>query len=234
MEKNFRLNKMIGIFLVIGSSLLLIPYTILSITFEYPKILRQDPSIILTKFYEGGSELIFLWWSFSMVGLPLLFAFSLIGKKFTQYPLVTVATNIGIIGLITQMIGLLRWTFIVPILSQTYITGDSIQKEISIQNFRVIHQLGGVILGEHIGQIFTIIWTIIICYHLHSNSYIDKKMMILGYLASFIYIFAQLELIATIIPNFPVIKFAGFIGSTLWLVWMILIGIIFIKKKENL
>jgi hypothetical protein len=44
-----------------------------------------------------------------------------------------------------------------------------------------------------------------------------------------LYLLAQAELFATVIKGFPVWDTAGFIGSTLWLVWLIIIGIKFMK-----
>jgi hypothetical protein len=83
----FKTEKTIGILLIIGGILLFIPYTILSIIFEYPVILRQDTGVILTKFHEGGSTLIWTWWAFAMVGLPLVEAYILIGQKTLFRPL---------------------------------------------------------------------------------------------------------------------------------------------------
>ena len=55
----------------------------------------------------------------------------------------------------------------------------------------------------------------------------------LGLVSSFIYLLAQAELFATVIPEFPVLDMAGFLGSTLWLIWLVVIGIFFIKTKDN-
>jgi len=54
--------------------------------------------------------------------------------------------------------------------------------------------------------------------------------------ASAIYLLAQAELFATVIPGFPVWDMAGFIGSTLWLMWLIIIGILFFRvvDRENI
>jgi hypothetical protein len=51
----------------------------------------------------------------------------------------------------------------------------------------------------------------------------------LGISAAVIYLMAQAELFATVIPGFPVWDMAGFIGSTLWLIWLIIVGIKFLK-----
>jgi hypothetical protein len=53
----------------------------------------------------------------------------------------------------------------------------------------------------------------------------------LGIVASLIYLLTQGELFATVIPGFPVWDPAGLIGSTLWLIWLIVIGIQFLKLK---
>ena len=68
----------IGLLLIAGAIGVFIPYTVLTMTFEYPDILRQDTGIILTKFHEGGSSLIFTWWGFAILGFPLLIASAVI------------------------------------------------------------------------------------------------------------------------------------------------------------
>ena len=44
-------------FFIVGAIALFIPYTVLTIIFEYPMILRQDTSAILIKFHECGNTL---------------------------------------------------------------------------------------------------------------------------------------------------------------------------------
>src|SRR6218665_3055638 len=110
--ENFNTTKTIGKLLIAGGILLFIPYTILGIIFDYPAILRQDTGIVLTKFYEGGSKLIWVWFTFAIIGLPFLPAYVMLGQKLEkQFAFVRWATTIGVVGLIVQMVGLLRWTF---------------------------------------------------------------------------------------------------------------------------
>ena len=226
----FSTEKTIGLLLITGSILLFIPYTILSITFEYPAILRQDTGVILTKFHQGGNTLIWTWWAFAMVGLPLVEAYILIGQKLeNKFYFVRWATVLGVVGLIVQMIGLLRWTFVVPFLATDYVNGNEMVKEASKIIFQVVHQYGGVGLGEHIGQLFTIAWTIMITSAFSKLKLLPKWVIGLGYASSFIYLLAQTELFATVMPGVPVINLAGFIGSTLWLLWLIIVGFKFLK-----
>jgi hypothetical protein len=67
-----RKEKTIGILMIAGAIGVFIPYIILMISFEYPDILRQDTSIILTKFHEGGSKLILTWFLFAIIGTLLI------------------------------------------------------------------------------------------------------------------------------------------------------------------
>lgn len=225
-------EKAIGWLLIAGAAGVFIPYTILTIIFEYPDILRQDTAIILTKFYEGGNKLIGTWFAFALLGLPLVPAYIRIGQKLeNRSAVVRIATTIGVIGLIVQMIGLLRWTFVVPVLANSFINApDEATKAAAVISFKTIHQFGGVILGEHLGQLFTIIWTVLISISFVKLKLFPKWVSLLGFISAFIYLLAQAELFATVIPGFPVWDMAGFIGSTLWLIWLIIIGVLFIKK----
>ena len=230
-----RPEKAIGWFLIIGAVGVLIPYTILTITFEYPDILRKDTGEILTRFNEGGSSLIWTWLAFALGGITLIPAYILIGQKLENKSwLVRVATSVGVIGLVVQMIGLLRWTFVVPVLARSFTeTTDETIKASAIMSFKTIHQYGGVVLGEHLGQLFTIVWTILLSVVLDKLKLIPKWITWLAYISSVIYLIAQAELLATVIPDFPVWDTAGFIGSTLWLIWLIIIGVRFLKLKTS-
>lgn len=228
-------NKTTGILLIAGAIALLIPYTMLTIIFEYPDILRQDTATILTKFHQGGNALIWTWFAFAVTGLPLIPAYIMMGQKLeNKAPLVRMATTIGVIGLIVQMIGLLRWTFVVPVLADTFVTAtDEATKAAAIVSFKTIHQFGGVILGEHLGQLFTIAWTVMMTISFTKLKLMPKWVNGLGIISSIIYLLAQAELFATVIKGFPVWEMAGFIGSTLWLVWLVIVGILFIKKRNQ-
>ena len=225
-------EKAIGYLLISGAVGVFIPYTILTITFNYPDILRQESGIILTQFHQGGTTLIFTWLAFALLGLPLLVAYSLIGERLEpKIPQIKWVTTIGIVSGIVQIIGLLRWVFVVPVLAAEYVhtTDSATHKTIEI-SFKMMHQLGGVLLGEHLGQLFTIIWTVFISLALLKVNIIPKWLAWWGFLSSSIYLVAQAELLATVIPGFPVIGIAGFLGSTLWLLWLILLGLKFIKQ----
>ena len=151
-------EKTIGLLLIAGAVGVFIPYSILTITFEYPDILRQDTGIVLTKFHDGGNSLILTWWTFAILGLPLLIAYILIGQKFeNKLGFIKWVTAFGIISGIVQIIALLRWVFVIPVIADSYVSaGDAATKTAAIISFQTIHQFGGVLLGEHVGQLFSV------------------------------------------------------------------------------
>ena len=228
-------DKAIGYLLVAGAIGVFIPYTILTVTFEYPDILRQDTGAILAKFHEGGSSLIATWWAFAILGFPLLIAYILIGQKLeNKLGFIKWVTAVGVISVIVQIIALLRWVFVIPVIANNYVAaGDTATKTAAILSFQTIHQFAGVLLGEYIGQSFTIIWTVMIAYAFIKLHIFPKWVSWLGIIAAGIYMLAQAELFATVIPGFPVWDMAGLIGSTLWLIWLLIVGIQFLRMKGS-
>ena len=232
-EKTFR--KLAGIFFIVGAILVNIPYTLLIINFDYPDILRLPAAEILTRFQAGGSALIYTWLAFAWVGLPMLLGAIMLKRILADEnaPFLETATTLGVIGFIVQVVGLLRWVFVVPVLARLFTdpTTDPVTKAALPLVFSAVHQYGGVILGEHLGQFLIILWMSMLSGILYKSKRFSKWVAYLGWIASAMYILAQTELLATAIPSFPVIGWAGLYGSLLWLLWMIVVGVYLVKES---
>jgi hypothetical protein len=150
-------------------------------------------------------------------------------------PYLRIGTVAGVIGGITQIIGLLRWVFVVPVLASVYTdpAASSATKEAVTVVFQAIHQYGGVVLGEHIGQIFTIVWMLLASFAMFRSHLFRPWLAWLGILASAVYALAQTELLATVLVGFPVVAQAGLVGSLLWLAWMAIAGVYLIRGKTH-
>jgi len=225
-----------GILFILGAVLVNVPYTLLIMNFDYPDILRKPAGEILERFAAGGSSLTWTWLSFAWVGLPLLFAILLLPKVFNdESPLGLLALFFGAVGAFVQMVGLLRWPFVVPILARLYIDpqASAATQEAVVAVFQAIHQYGGVVLGEHIGQLFSILWMVLLSLGLLKNELFPRWFPLAGFAASIVYFLAQGELLATAIPGFPVWDAAGLVGSLMWLAWMFALGVLLLKVKKE-
>jgi hypothetical protein len=230
------------VLLIIGAVLVNIPYTALIMNFNYPDILREPAGDILAQYAAGGTQLIWTWLAFAWTGLPILIGILLIpqaldGERSERRndPLIKLAVFFGAAGALAQIIGLLRWSFVVPALARLYNSPQAVEatRAAVIVVFQTLHQSAGVLLGEHVGQIFTIIWMGCLSARFIKGDAEPHWLGWTGFLASAVYLLAQGELIATAVPGVPVWGEAGFIGSMLWLGWVIALGVFFIRSARR-
>jgi hypothetical protein len=228
------LRKWTGWFFIVGAILVNIPYTLLIMNFDYPDILRKPAADILTRFHAGGAGLIYTWLAFAWVGLPILLGIILLNKAMeNDSPFMQLARTAGVIGAITQMVGLLRWVFVVPVIANTYVdaSASDAARQAALVAFQVVHQYGGVVIGEHLGQAFTIFWMALVSVAMFKSNLFKAWLGWFGLVASAVYALAQTELLETVIPGILVVSIAGLAGSLLWLVWMMIMGIFLIRTK---
>ena len=155
---------------VVGGALLIVApvwfnttFALLGKRFEYPDILRRPADEILDRFRAGGSSLIVLWWAFMLSGLLLIAGVVLLGQSLGLTGVVPLAVTIGVLAGLVQMLGLLRWVYLVPSLARTHADpslGD-VERDASVAVFRAMHQYLGVGVGEHLGYLFTGIWSVL-------------------------------------------------------------------------
>ncbi|MBV7339414.1 DUF4386 domain-containing protein [Chloroflexi bacterium TSY] len=237
-----QIRRTTGTLLILGAIFVNIPYTLLISTFDYPDILRAPTADILTQFAAGGSRLIWTWLAFAWVGLPILLGILLLPQaladdKHSRGLLMgKLALFFGATGAIVQMVGLLRWPFVVPVLARLYTAPEATKatQEAVAAVFQAVHQYGGVVLGEHIGQTFTILWMIFLSICLLQQGTFPRWLSWAGFVAAGVYVLAQAGLLETAMPGFPVWREAGLIGSLLWLGWLGVLGITLLRQTESI
>lgn len=153
-----------GILLVIAPLWFNASFALLGNRFDYPDILRRPAGEILERFRAGGSSLIILWWTFMLSGLLLIAGAVLLGQVLGFGGIIPVATTFGVLAGLVQMLGLLRWVYLVPALARAYTDPalNADQREAQAVVFRALHQYLGVGVGEHLGYLFTGIWSVLI------------------------------------------------------------------------
>jgi hypothetical protein len=108
--------------------------------------------------------LILIWWAFMLSGLLLIAGAVLLGQVLGFAGIVPLAVTIGVLAGLVQMLGLLRWVYLVPALARAHAdpTLTPEQREVHAAVFRALHQYLGVGVGEHLGYLLTGMWSVLI------------------------------------------------------------------------
>jgi hypothetical protein len=154
-----------GILLIVLPIAFNVAFAALAARFEYPDILRRPTSEVLERFRAGGSSLVLLWWAFAMTAVLLAPAAVLLSASLTGAgpALLVTATVIGVLAAVTQFLGLVRWPFLVPFLARADADPEAspARREAVDVVFQAFHRYLGVAVGEHLGYLFTGVWTIL-------------------------------------------------------------------------
>jgi hypothetical protein len=224
---NFR--RLSGILFICFPILVQIPFTILSLQFNYPDILRQPSSVILTEFSKGGTALIMTWYFYALS--ILVFIAGILAYERSETPHRT-AGRIGLASASIQLIALLRWTFLVPFLARGLARTTDASSIASIETiFTAQHNFLGVGLGEHLGQLTMAIWTFIMI-RANGQHIILKS---IGYLSVLLLVVGLVEHLAVAFDTDPgVFQYGALVGFILWSVWLIGLGINLVRDRRHL
>jgi hypothetical protein len=153
-----------GVLLIVAPIWLNTTFALLGKRFDYPDILRRPTGEILERFRAGGSTLILLWWAFMLSGLLLIAGVVLLGQVLSFAGVVPVAVTFGILAGLVQSLGLLRWVYVVPGLARADAdaTLEPSLRDANAAVFQAFHHYLGVGVGEHLGYLFTGLWSVLI------------------------------------------------------------------------
>ena len=140
-------------------------YGLLTMTFDYPGILREPAGEVLRRFAAGGPSLVLLWYGFALTPALFIPAAILLRRAFpATTPLLELAVPLGVLAGVVQVFGLIRWPFLVPELARTFLdpAASEATQVAALTVFGAFHQYAGVAIGEHLGYLFTGAWTLVI------------------------------------------------------------------------
>jgi hypothetical protein len=140
-------------------------YGLLTMTFDYPGILREPAGEVLRRFAAGGPSLVLLWYGFALTPALFIPAAILLRRVFpATVPLLDLAVPLGVLAGLTQVLGLIRWPFLVPELARTFLdpAASEATQAATLTVFGAFHQYAGVAIGEHLAYLFTGAWTLVI------------------------------------------------------------------------
>jgi hypothetical protein len=161
------IRRLTGLLLLLVPVAFTICFTLLQMQFEYPDILRQPTSDVLTKFQAGGSGLIAVWYALTLSAVLFIPLVVLVHRLLATQEIsvaLWIATTFGLVAGVAQTLGFLRWPFLVPHLAQAYLTpgASDAQRAAAAMVFEAFHRYAGMAVGEHLGYLSTSVWTFLV------------------------------------------------------------------------
>ena len=219
-----RLTTVTGLLLILVPLAFNITFLLLGRAFEYPDILRQPTATILHKFKAGGTSLRRLWYAF-MFSAVLFTPVPVMVQQVFQPDVpwfLLIGTTIGVLAGAVQFLGLIRWPFLVTTLADMYTQPKATQatRDAVEVVFQAFHRYVGVAVGEHLGYIFTSVWTVLLCLAIIGTGLVSPLLGWIGILPAigvFIGVFEE--------TGFKAAGAINAISYLLWSVWMIAFGV---------
>ncbi|MES2988816.1 MAG: DUF4386 family protein [Pseudomonadota bacterium] len=201
-----------------------VPFSILASIYDYPDILRRSAGEALDKFAAGGPALILTWYGFALAAMalvPISIALSVTRERIAERPALAIGAAVtGALAGLAQVIGLLRWVFVIPGLAHTHATGTPEAAAAAGRAFDLLNAYGGVAIGEHLGQLMTALFV----GQLAALQWSERAKVTAGIgFATAITLVAGTGEGLTISlgadgSGFAMATIAGFMGLTLWLI----------------
>ncbi|HEX6712310.1 MAG TPA: DUF4386 domain-containing protein [Thermoleophilaceae bacterium] len=142
-----------------------VAFGLLAARFDYPDILRRPTSEVLARFRDGGAGLVLLWWAFALTAVVLAPTVVLLAAALADADgaLIAVGAVVGVLAALVQFLGLVRWPFVVPYLAAAETAPESTPEERAAVDvvFQSLNRYLGVAVGEHLGYLFTGLWTVL-------------------------------------------------------------------------
>lgn len=214
-----RTRVLTGTLLIAVPVLFMLFYVLLTMTFDYPGILREPAGEVLSRFAAGGPSLILLWYGFALTPALFIPAAILLRRVFpATTPLLDLATPLAVLAGLVQVLGLIRWPFLVPELARTFLdpAASEATKAATLAVFGAFHQYAGVAIGEHLGYLFTGAWTLVMAGAMLATPEFRPWLAWLGIIAAVGVLIGMLEPAGIAIAG--TINAFAYIAWSLWLV----------------
>ena len=162
-----------GLLLIALFALLNIANTLLATNFDFPDILRQPPENALGLYRENFATVRFAYYLFSLTAvltIPIALLLRDVLKR-ERSVVLELATLMGVITGVVQVLGFIRWVFLAPFLVTTYFDPTSSQatKDAVLVVQEAFNRYGGVAVGEHLGWLFNSLWIVLLGLYIARN-----------------------------------------------------------------
>jgi len=205
-------------------------FALLGQSFDYPGILRRPTAEVLTRFRQGGSTLILLWWLLALSALLFAPLVVLLSRSIgdADATLLAVATTTGVLASVVQFLGLVRWPFLVPYLARTAAEPDASEARRDAVDvvFQSFNRYLGVGVGEHLGYLLTGAWSVLAGAALRQTREVPSWLGVPGIVVGVVLMLCSLEFVGGFEPTGW--KLAGDVvpfAYIVWSLWLIATGV---------
>jgi hypothetical protein len=205
-------------------------FTLLAARFDYPDILRQPTTDVLSKFRAGGTPLVLTWWAFALTAVLLAPLVVLLSHAIDDADptLLAVATSVGVLAALVQFLGLVRWPLVVPYLARTAAdpNASDARREAVDVIFQAFNRYLGVAVGEHLGYALTGAWTTLAGIALTETAAAPSSVGVPGIVIGPVLMLCSLEFIGTHEPaGWKLAERLTPIAFIAWSLWLIAAGL---------
>jgi hypothetical protein len=208
-------------------------FALLAMRFDYPNVLREPTQEVLKHFRAGGTSLILIWWGFALSAVLFAPLVVLLAGELGDADRTVVALSVlfGVLASVVQLLGLIRWPFLVPYLARVANDAQpgSAREEAVDVVFQAFNRYLGVAVGEHMGYALTGAWSILAGAALIQTDAVPAWLGVIGVVIGPLFLISSFEFLGRFEPSGW--KLAGQltpIAYILWSLWLIAVGVAFL------
>ena len=219
-------RKLTATLLIAAAVLTNAAFIALGMVFNYPDVLKEPVEEILAKFRASQNAVMF-WFAVLAVSAALFAPIAIGVGRLSSHRATRVAVPVGIAAAVVQVIGLSRWPLLVPGFAADAASPDPAVAAAARDSFVLAHRILGNLIGETLGYLLTAAWTLVVLVAL-GRTIAGRWFTALGAVS------AVLVLVGVLSPlDLPGIDLANFIGYVLWSIWLVVFGLLLLRRPRT-
>lgn len=190
--------KPLAALLVSAAAIMNLAFTGLGSVFDYPDVLSRPGAEALSLFHERQNQVVALFVLLS-IGAALMAPIALLVGRLSDSTTMRWAVRAGVAAAIVQVVGLLRWVVVVPLIDD-------------VPTFDLLNDVLGTTIGEFGGYALTAAWTALVVTALA----VPHWFRVTGLLAATL---VATGVLATL--GIGVFQLTNFVGYIVWSLWLL-------------